>query len=88
MVSDQPGRKVATPRLCGLHKGALSFLFYFFYGAEALGSLVRVAVPTYGMSPWRGPSFLSFSSPGKGEMCHLFLSLAHPHLPGPGSLST
>lgn len=64
MVSDRPGRKVATPRLCGLHKGALSFLFYFFYGAEALGSLVRVAVPTYGMSPWRGPSFLS---PARGR---------------------
>lgn len=49
-----------------------------------MGRLARVAVPTYGMSPWHGPAFLSLSSLGKEEMLHLFLSPALPRLPGPG----
>lgn len=52
-----------------------------------MGRLARVAVPTYVMSPWHGPAFLSLSSLGKEEMLHLFLSPALPRLPGPGSLS-
>lgn len=51
-----------------------------------MGRLARVAVPTYGMSPWHGPAFLSISSSPQPSPVSPVLGLCLPRLvaaPGP-----